>query len=213
MYVCMTIRTSVSSSSTSENKRSSFLHTVVDYYLQGYVTHRQMSPSVLSCAQLCLRNRPLCHSLNYDKEGTKICELNDEGIDITKTGVSSLVPKFGFIFGQPLNLTVSNKQEIVNHEWNSEVLLRAKEWYKLISNRCALLSLLYCIISAVFCLTFDYILITSQTGTKERTIETRVHIFPNSFKQGSNCGKSISVQSHLSSNVLAFMDNQKYMYM
>ena len=111
----LTIRASVSSSSTYDNNRSSFLHTVEDYYLQGHVSHRQMSPSVLSCAQLCLRNRPLCHSLNYDKEGTKICELNDEGIDITQTGVSSLVHKSGFIFGQPLNLTVSNKQEIVNH--------------------------------------------------------------------------------------------------
>ena len=109
----LTIRASVSSSFTPYYSHSSFLYTVEDYYLQGHVNHRQMSSSVLSCAQLCLRNRPLCHSLNYDKEGTKICELNDEGIDITQTGVSSLVPKSGFIFGQPLNLTVSNKQEIV----------------------------------------------------------------------------------------------------
>jgi len=34
--------------------------------------------------------------------------LNDEGIDIAQTGVTSLVPKSGFIFGQLLNLTVSN---------------------------------------------------------------------------------------------------------
>ena len=53
--------------------------------------------------------------LNYDQEGTKICELNDEGIDITQTGVTSLVPKRGFIFGQLLNLTVSYKEEIINH--------------------------------------------------------------------------------------------------
>ena len=111
----LTIRASVSSSLTPDYSHSSFLYTAEDYYLQDHVNHRQMSSSVLSCAQLCLRNRPLCHSLNYDKEGTKICELNDEGIDITQTGVSSLVPKSGFIFGQPLNLTVSNKQEIVNH--------------------------------------------------------------------------------------------------
>ena len=111
----LTIRASVSSSFTSDNYRSSLLHTVEDYYLQGHVSHYQMSPSVLSCAQLCLRNQPLCHSLNYDKEGTKICEFNDEGIDITQSGVSSLVPRSGFIFGQLLNLTVSNKQEIVNH--------------------------------------------------------------------------------------------------
>ena len=111
----LTIKASVSSSFTPDYNHSSFLHIVEDYYLQGQVSHRQMSSSVLSCAQLCLRNRPLCHSLNYDKEGNKICELNDEGIDITQTGVSSLVPKSGFIFGQPLNLTVSNTQEIVNH--------------------------------------------------------------------------------------------------
>ena len=107
----LTIRASVSSSFTSDHNRSSFLHTVEDYYLQGHVNHRQMSPSVLSCAQLCLRNGPLCRSLNYDNEETKICELNDEGIDIAQTGVTSLVRKSGFIFGQLLNLTVSKKQE------------------------------------------------------------------------------------------------------
>jgi len=107
----LTIRASISSSFTPDNNRSSFLHTVEDYYLQGHVTHRQMSPNVLSCAQLCLRNRPLCRSLNYDKEGSKFCDLNREGIDITQTGVTSLVPKSGLIFGQLLNLTVSKKQE------------------------------------------------------------------------------------------------------
>ena len=113
--VLLTIRASVSSSFTSDNNRSSFLHTVEDYYLQGHVSHRQMSPSVLSCALLCMRNRPLCRSLNYDKEGSKICELNDEGIDITQqTGVTFLVPTSGFIFGQLLNFTVSNKQEIIS---------------------------------------------------------------------------------------------------
>ena len=111
--ILLTMKASVSSSFTPDNTRSSFLHTVEDYYLQGHVSHRQMSPSVLSCTQLCLRNRPLCLSLNYDKEGTKICELNDEGIDLTQTGVTSLVPKSGFIFGQLLNLTVSNKREII----------------------------------------------------------------------------------------------------
>ena len=109
--ILLTIRASVSSSSSSDNTRSSFLHTVEDYYLQGHVHHRQMSPSVLSCAQLCLRNRPLCRSLNYDKEGSKICELNDEGIEIAQTDGTSLVPKSGFIFGQLLNLTVSKKQQ------------------------------------------------------------------------------------------------------
>jgi len=103
----LTIRASVSSSLTADHNRSSFLHTVEDYYLQGHMIHRQVSPSVLSCAQLCLRNRLLCRSLNYDKEGRKICE----GIDIAQTGVTSLVPKSGFIFGQLLNLRVSKKQE------------------------------------------------------------------------------------------------------
>ena len=109
--ILLTIRASVSSSFTFDNNCSSFLHTVEDYYLQGHVSHRQMSPSVLSCAQLCLRNRPLCRSLNYDKGGTKICELNNEGIDIFQTGVSSLVPNNVFIFGQLLKLTVSNNKE------------------------------------------------------------------------------------------------------
>ena len=113
--ILLTIKASVSSSFTPDNTHSSFLHTVEDYYLQGHVSYRQMTPSVLSCAQLCLRNRPLCRSLNYNREGTKICELNDEEIDIAQTGVTSLVPKSGFIFGQLLNLTVSNKQEIINH--------------------------------------------------------------------------------------------------
>jgi len=107
----LTIRASVSSSFTPDNNRSSFFYTVEDYYLQGHVSYHQMSSSVLSCALLCLRNRPLCRLLNYDKEGSKICELNDEGIDITKTGVTYLVPKSGFIFGQLVDLTVSKKQE------------------------------------------------------------------------------------------------------
>ena len=110
----LTISASVSSSLfTPDYNHSSFLHTVEDYYPQGHVSHRQKSSSVLSCTQPYLRNRPLCRSLNYDEGGTKICELNDEGIDITPTGVSALVPKSGFIFGQPLNLTVSNNHEIV----------------------------------------------------------------------------------------------------
>ena len=114
LLLLLTIRASVSSSFTSDHNRSSFLHTVEDFYLQGHVTHRQMSPSVLSCAQLCVRNGPLCRSLNYDKEGTKICDLNDEGIDITQTGVASLAPMSGFIFGQLLNLTVSkNKKSLI----------------------------------------------------------------------------------------------------
>ena len=49
--------------------------------------------------------------MNYDNKegGTKICELNDEGIDIAQTGATFLVPKSGFIFGQLLNLMVSKE--------------------------------------------------------------------------------------------------------
>ncbi|KAJ7373896.1 hypothetical protein OS493_009220 [Desmophyllum pertusum] len=110
--ILLTVTSCVSSSSTPGDSRSSFLHIVQDYYLDGRVSHRQKASSVLSCAQLCLRRLPLCRSLNY---GNKICELNDEGIDITKTGVTSLdslVAMSGFIFAQLFNLTVSKKLEI-----------------------------------------------------------------------------------------------------
>ena len=105
----LTIRASVSSSFTPDNTRFSFLHTVEGYYLQGHVSHRQMFPSVLLSAQLC------GGKIALEKEGNKICALDDEGIDITQTGDTSLVPKSGFIFGQLLNLTVSNNQGIINH--------------------------------------------------------------------------------------------------
>ena len=108
--ILLTITASVSCyfSSPDDNSRSSFLHTVEDFYLEGHVSHRQKASSVLSCAQLCLRSRPLCRSVNYgNKEGTMVCELNDEGIDIAETRSTSLVPMSGFIFGQLINLTVS----------------------------------------------------------------------------------------------------------
>ena len=62
-----------------------------NYFLQGQMRHRRMSPSVFLCAQLWLK-----------KEENKICELNDEGIDFTQTLVTSLVPKRGFNFGKLL---------------------------------------------------------------------------------------------------------------
>ena len=108
MLMTITASVSCSSSIPDDNSRSSFIHTVEDFYLEGHVSHRQKASSVLSCAQLCLRSRPLCRSLNYgSKEGTMTCELNDEGIDIAETSATSLVPMAGFIFGQLLNLTVS----------------------------------------------------------------------------------------------------------
>ncbi len=100
---------SCSFSTPDDNSRSSFLHTVEGYYLKGHVIHRKKASSVLSCAQLCMRSLPKCRSLNYgNKEGTMVCELNDEGINIAETGVTSLVPMSGFIFAQLLNHMVSH---------------------------------------------------------------------------------------------------------
>ena len=87
--------------------RSSFLHTVEDHYLVGHVRDRQKVSSVLSCAQLCLKRWPLCRSVNYGKkEESKICELNDEGIESADTGVASLQSMPGFIFAQLRNAEV-----------------------------------------------------------------------------------------------------------
>ena len=78
-----------------------------DYYLAGHVMGSRETSSVLSCAQLCLKTRPVCRSLNFgNKDGNMACELNDEGIDTAEAGSTSLVPMPGFIFGQLLNLTV-----------------------------------------------------------------------------------------------------------
>ncbi|KAJ7373897.1 Glycine rich protein [Desmophyllum pertusum] len=118
--ILLTVTSSVSSLLTPGDSRSSFLHIVQDYYLDGHVTYRQKASSVLSCAQLCLRRLPLCRSLNYgNKGGAKICELNDEGIDITKTGVTSLdslVAMSGFIFAQLINLTDEYSTEETGNE-------------------------------------------------------------------------------------------------
>ena len=106
--ILLTVTASASSSSPpSTQARSSFLHIVEDYYLDGHVMGSQKVSSVLSCAQLCLKTRPLCRSLNYgNKDGNMVCDLNDEGIDTAEAGSTSLVPMPGFIFGQLLNLTV-----------------------------------------------------------------------------------------------------------
>ena len=109
--ILLTVTTSVWSLLPALQGRSSFLHIVEDYYLAGHVVDRQKAPSVLSCAHLCLKSRPLCRSLNYgQKEGKRICELNDEGTDMNEAGFTSLVPMSGFIFGQLFNLTVSKAQ-------------------------------------------------------------------------------------------------------
>ena len=108
--ILLTVMASVSCSSSAldDSISSSFLYFGKDFYLEGHVSHHQEAASVLSCAQLCLRSRPVCRSLNYgNKEGTMVCELNDKGIHISaETRVTSLVPMSGFIFGQMLDLTV-----------------------------------------------------------------------------------------------------------
>ena len=75
------------------------------FHLVGHVIDRRKAPSVLSCAQLCLKRRHICRSLNYrNNEGNMVCELNDKGTD--SRGYTSLVPTSGFIFAELINLTV-----------------------------------------------------------------------------------------------------------
>ena len=106
--ILLTVTTAVYSLSPVLQGRSSFIQTVESYYLTGHVIDRQKATGVLSCAHLCLKNRPLCRSVNYgEREGNMICELNDEGIDSAAADAPFLVPMHGFIFGQLFNLTVS----------------------------------------------------------------------------------------------------------
>ena len=49
------IRASVSIPFFPDNTHFSFIHIVENYYLQGQMRHRQMSPSVFLCAQLWLK--------------------------------------------------------------------------------------------------------------------------------------------------------------
>ena len=102
------VTTAVYSSSSALQGRLSFIQIVEDYYLTGHVIDRQKASSVLSCAHLCLRSRPQCHSVNYkEEERTTICELNDKGMVGAGDDTESLLPMRGFIFGQLFNLTVS----------------------------------------------------------------------------------------------------------
>ena len=106
----LTVTTTVYSLSSAQLGRSSFFQIVEDYYLTGHVIDRQKASSVLSCAHLCLRSRPQCHSVNYkEEERTTICELNDKGIVGAGDDTASLLPMRGFIFGQLFNLTVSKR--------------------------------------------------------------------------------------------------------
>ena len=61
---------------------------------------------------------------------------------------------------------------------------------KLASNRCALLSLLYCIVSSVFSLISDDVS-ACQTSTNERIFETRVDIFPNSVSNRARIAENL----------------------
>ena len=91
VIMLLTVSLSVTILLRTIHGRSSFLHTVEDHYLVGHVRDRQKVSSVLSCARLCLKRWPLCRSVNYGKkEGSRICELNDEGIESADTGVASL---------------------------------------------------------------------------------------------------------------------------
>ena len=106
----LTVINAAYSSSSALQGRSSFIQIVEDYYLTGHVIDRQKASSVLSCAHLCLRSRPQCHSVNYkEEERTTICELNDKGIVGAGDDTASLLPMRGFIFGQLFNLTVSKR--------------------------------------------------------------------------------------------------------
>ena len=106
----LTVTTAVYNLSPALQGRSSFFQIVEDYYLTGHVIDRQKASSVLSCAHLCPRSRPQCHSVNYkEEERTTICELNDKGIVGAGDDTASLLPMRGFIFGQLFNLTVSKR--------------------------------------------------------------------------------------------------------
>ena len=59
--------------------RSSYLRTLQNKQLKGYVVKRFDSPSLLSCGQECMRNE-WCTSTNYKIEGT--CELNKHDMSV-----------------------------------------------------------------------------------------------------------------------------------
>ena len=75
VMIILAVAASVSTSKVAIHSRSSFLQTVKDRYLIGHVTDRLKASSILLCAQLCLKRRPLCRSINYgDEDGKTICE-------------------------------------------------------------------------------------------------------------------------------------------
>lgn len=97
--IILAVAASVSTSKVAIHSRSSFLQTVKDRYLIGHVTDRLQASSILLCAQLCLKRRPLCRSINYgDEDGKSICELNDKRLQSAGTDASSFVSMPGFIF-------------------------------------------------------------------------------------------------------------------
>ena len=107
VMIILAVAASVSTSKVAIHSRSSFLQTVKDRYLIGHVTDRLKASSILLCAQLCLKRRPLCRSINYgDEDGKTICELNDKRLESAGTDSSSFVSMPGLIFAQRLNFEV-----------------------------------------------------------------------------------------------------------
>ena len=83
-------------------------------YLIGHVRERKAVSSFVSCAQLCLRNRPLCRSLNYgEEEGKTLCELNDEAVQDAETGFTTLASKPEFSFAQLLDLETVSTTDLI----------------------------------------------------------------------------------------------------
>ena len=92
VMIILAVAAPVSTSKVAIHSRSSFLQTVKDRYLIGHVTDRLKASSILLCAQLCLKRRPLCCSINYrDEDGKTICELNDKRLESVGTDSSSFV--------------------------------------------------------------------------------------------------------------------------
>lgn len=109
VMMVLALTASVSNLTAAIQSRSSFLQTTKDHYLVGHVIsdHRKVS-SISSCAQLCLKRRPSCQSINYGgEEGETICELNDKGLESANAESSSFVSMPGFVFAQLLNFEVS----------------------------------------------------------------------------------------------------------
>ena len=114
VMMVLALTASVSNLTAAIQSRSSFLQTTKDRYLVGHVIsdHRKVS-SISSCAQLCLKRRPSCRSINYGgEEGEKICELNDKGLESANAESSSFVSMPGFVFAQLLNFEVSADESL-----------------------------------------------------------------------------------------------------